>query len=195
MNKTEEYAYWGLIWEKFRAGDRTAFECIYNEYIDTLFAYGSRITNHRALLEDSIQDLFINIYTYGNKLRNPESLEFYLYKTLKRIIVRKLKEKYRFTHPDDFKEQFDLRFAIEDFPEDVLDDQVALLQKELKNLDSKQRELLYLRFTSGLTYREIALLMDSTHDAVKKQVLRLLKRLQSKMNLQFMGLFVLFQKK
>ena len=195
MNKAEEVAYWGLIWDKFRAGDRTAFECLYNEYIDALFAYGSKITNQRALLEDSIQDLFLNVYTHGSKLRNPESLEFYLYKTLKRIIIRKLKEKYRFSHPDDFKEQFDLNFSIEDFPEDVLDDQVALLQKELKQLDSTQRELLYLRFTSGLTYREIALLVDSNHDAVKKQVLRLLKRLHNKMNIHFMGLFVLFRKK
>lgn len=195
MDKTEETAYWGAIWDKFKAGDRSAFECLYNEYIDALYAYGSRMTNHRALLEDAIQDLFINIYSYGTKLRNPQSLEFYLYKTLKRIIIRKLKDKYRFSHPDDFIEQFELRFPIEDFPDDVLDEHIIVLQKELRNLDSRQRELLYLRFTSGLKYKEIALLLDCSHEAVKKQVTRLLKRLQKNMNMQLFGLFALFYKK
>src|SRR5690554_5020341 len=104
MNSSADGIYWEQIWDRFKTGDRRAFEIIYNEYIDALFAYGSRITSHKALVEDAIQDLFLDVYTYGKRLRKPESLEFYLYKSLKRIIIRKLKEKYRFTHPDDYKE-------------------------------------------------------------------------------------------
>ena len=34
------------MWNKFRDGDREAFKTNYNEFIDVLFAYGSRITSN-----------------------------------------------------------------------------------------------------------------------------------------------------
>ncbi len=92
MDHRGDKEYWQFIWDKFRNGDTQAFETIYTEFIDVLFAYGSKITNNKDLLEDAIQDVFINIYTYGKKLRKPELLEFYLFKTLKRILIRKKKE-------------------------------------------------------------------------------------------------------
>ncbi len=132
-----------------------AFEIIYNEYIDALFSYGARITTHKALLEDAIQDLFLDIYKYGKKLNKPKSLEFYLYKALRRIIIRKLKEKFRFVHPEQFAEQFHLKFPLEDMHSDNLEEHIEILQKELVNLDARKRELLFLKFTSGLTYNDI----------------------------------------
>lgn len=192
MDRTDEREYWELIWEKFKAGDRRAFDTIYNEFTDALFAYGLKITPHQALVEDAIQDTFIDVYSYGNKLRKPESLEFYLYKTLKRIIVRKLKEKYRFTHPDDFVLQFDLTFPLEESELDELEEQTGMLKHELQNLDAKKRELLFLKFNSGLTYAEIGVLLDCKPDTVKKQVHRILKFLRGKLGADFLELFVFF---
>jgi DNA-directed RNA polymerase specialized sigma24 family protein len=87
MDRSDEKGYWEFIWDKFRTGDRRAFELIYTEYADALFSYGSRITHHQALVEDAIQDTFLVVYNQGSRLRKPESLEFYLYKTLRRIVL------------------------------------------------------------------------------------------------------------
>lgn len=195
VDRSDEREYWELIWEKFRAGDRRAFETIYNDYVDALFAYGSKITLHHALVEDAIHDTFLDVYNYGSRLRNPGSLEFYLYKTLKRIIIRKLKEKHRFTHPDDFLVQFDLTFPLEDTELEELEEQTGMLKNELKNLDAKRRELLFLKFNSGLTYNEIGELLDCKPDTVKKQVHRILKFLRGKLGEDFLELFVMFVKK
>jgi RNA polymerase sigma factor (sigma-70 family) len=194
MNRTEEGAYWQVVWDKFKAGDRRAFETIYNEFADALFSYGSRLTNHRALVEDAIQDLFLDVYKYGTRLYKPESLEFYLYKTLRRIIIRKLKEKYRFTHPDQFTQQFDLKFPLEEMPSEFLEEQFEMLQKELVNLDAKKRELLFLKFNSGLTYPEMGALLDCKPDTVKKQVTRLLKYLQVRLKNHIIGLLIVIRK-
>jgi RNA polymerase sigma factor (sigma-70 family) len=183
--------YWQIIWDKFRAGDPTAFETIYNEYVDALFSYGSRITNDRALLEDAIQDVFIDIYSYGSTLRKPESLEYYLFKTLKRIIYKKLKEKYRFTHPEQLVEQFDLKFPLEEAEKEISDENLIKLKTELQSLDVKKRELLFLKFNSGLTYKEIGKLLSLSPDAVKKQVYRVLKNLRGKMGGRNLNLFLL----
>lgn len=195
MNRADEKEYWELIWEKFRAGDRRAFETIYSEFVDALFAYGMKMTSHHALVEDAIQDTFLDVYNYGSRLRNPGSLEFYLYKTLKRIIIKKLKEKYRFTHADDFVAQFDLKFPLEESELEDLAEHTGLLKNELKNLDAKKRELLFLKFNSGLTYTEIGELLNCKSDTVKKQVQRILKLLRRKLGEDFLELFLVCFKK
>lgn len=194
MNRADEKEYWGLIWEKFRAGDRHAFETIYNEYADALFAYGRKITPDIELAKDAIQDTFLDVYTYGKSLRNPESLEFYLYKTLKNILIRKLKEKKRLSHFDDFEAQFELRFPLEASEIDESEEHLIVLREELKNLDANKRELLFLKFNSSLTYKEIGELLNCKPDTVKKQVQRTLKFMRKKLGEDFLDVFlVLFR--
>jgi RNA polymerase sigma factor (sigma-70 family) len=190
--KNEDRNYWQIIWNKFKAGDRQAFETIYNEFVDVLYAYGSKITSNKSLVEDSIQDLFIDVYKYGSKLRQPEYLEYYLFKSLKRIIIRKLKENSKFDFTNDSFEQFNLSFSIEDVLEkEQLEEHIQLLQNEINDLDAKKRELLFLKFNSGLTYVEIGEMLDMKPDTVKKQVQRLLKYIQLKMGNTLLELFVL----
>lgn len=174
--------YWQSIWDKFKSGDRKAFEIIYKEFIDVLFAYGSKLSSDKLMIEDSIQDLFLDIYTYNTKLRKIESLEFYLLKSLKRIIIRKLKEVNRFSHP----EQFDLFFTFENEKGDQIEQKLEHLQNELKNLDAKKRELIFLKFNSGLTYVEIGKLLDMKPDTVKKQITRLLRYLRTDMEKEYL---------
>ncbi len=192
MVKTpSEREYWQIIWDKFKSGDQKAFEIIYNEYVDVLYAYGSKMTSDKSLVEDSIQDLFIDIYTYNIGLRKPESLEFYFFKTLKRIIIRKIKEKHRFSYPEHLLEQFDLCFRFEKEENEPLEEQLLLLQKELQQLDSKKRELIFLKFNSGLTYVEIGKLLELKPDTVKKQVARLLQFIRKNLGEEYLELFVL----
>lgn len=184
MEKHSDKEYWQLIWEKFKAGDCRAFEIIYNEFVDTLYAYGSKITSNRSLLEDAIQDLFIDVYTYGKSLRQPEYLEFYLFKTLKRIIIRKLKESKRMISVSDNLRTLDLKFPIEDIEEEKLleENQIFLLQQEIKNLDNKKREILFLKFNSGLSYVEIGKILGLKPGTVKKQVYRIITYFRDKIS-------------
>lgn len=172
--------YWQLVLLKFKTGDRDSFEEIYNEFADQLFAYGSKITTDRELLKDCIQDIFIDLYKYNPNIKNPELLEFYLYKSLKRLIVKKLNKDKRLQGFGNDHSSFDLIFSSETdyFPEELMNEQINLLQKALKTLDEKKRELLFLKFDSGLNYNEIGDLLDMKPDTVKKQVYRILQYLR-----------------
>lgn len=185
-----------MIWDNFKAGDRTSFEIIYNEFSDVLFAYGSRILSDKELLKDSIHDVFVDIYRYGSELRNPESLEFYLFKTLKRNIIRKLKQARLTSLTDENITTFDLKFDLEDeiTQDDPDSDRVVLLQKFLQLLDHSQREILFLKFNSGLTYPEIGKLLNLKPDTVKKQVYRLLDHLRSEMGNDMIGLLCILRR-
>lgn len=190
--KITEKEYWQSVWDKFRDGDREAFKTIYNEFIDVLFAYGSRITSNTSLLEDAIQDVFVDVYTYGKKLNHPEFLQYYLFKTLKNNIVRKLKENRRFDYSSNDELLFELKFPIEEQDNEQLDEQRLLLKEEIKNLDSRKRELLFLKFNSGLTYNEIGLLLNLKPDTVKKQIQRTLKYFKERFQGQSFQFFAFF---
>ena len=194
--KSTEREYWQLVWEKFRSGDREAFNTIYTEFIDSLFAYGSRITSDVCLLEDAIQEVFIDIYSYGKKLNHPEFLEYYLFKTLKNNIIRKLKEKRRFDYSKNDETSFELKFPIEEpfTDEPELEKQLLALREEINNLDTKKRELLFLKFNSGLTYAEIGLILNLKPDTVKKQVQRILAYFRKRFQNNFFELFFLCYK-
>ncbi|MBW8334210.1 MAG: sigma-70 family RNA polymerase sigma factor [Prolixibacteraceae bacterium] len=174
--------YWQLVLYKFKTGDRDSFEEIYNEFAGQLFAYGSKITTDRELLKDCIQDLFIDLYKYNPTIRNAELLEYYLYKSLKRLIIKKLKKDKRLEGFGDEHTSFDLIFSAEtdSFPDELMNEQINLLQNALKTLDDKKRELLFLKFDSGLNYSEIADLLDMRPDTVKKQIYRILQYLRGK---------------
>lgn len=175
--------YWQLIWKNFKEGDRNAFQTIYNEFIHSLYSYGSRITNDKELIKDSIQDTFIDVYTYGSTLRKPELLEFYLFKSLKRQIIRKLIERSKYTSNLELLDNFSLKFSIEDeIIDEEVDWQLKELQEIIKGLDKLKRELLFLKFNSGLSYIEIGKLLDIKPNTVKKQVYRILKDIRKKLN-------------
>lgn len=114
MNNSTNKEFWQLVLDKFKTGDKKAFATICNEFIDVLFDYGCKITSDRTIVEDAIQDLFIDIYRHSIRLRHPEYVEFYLLKSLKRIIIRKLKEIRKLDFADDSPEKFNLKFLIEE---------------------------------------------------------------------------------
>lgn len=172
--------YWQLVWLKFTTGDRSSFEEIYMEFADHLFAYGAKITTDRELLKDCIQDLFIDLYKYRPKLKNPELLEFYLYKSLKRSIIKRLqKDKHLQSFNQEFN-SFDLIFSSENdgFQDDLHNEHLESLQKALRILDDKKRELLFLKFNSGLNYNEIGDFLNIKPETAQKQVYRIIQYLR-----------------
>jgi len=171
--------YWQLLWLKFKDGDRDSFGEIYHEFADKLFSYGSKIASDRELLKDCIQDLFVDLYKYRPDLRNPELLEFYLYKSLKRLIIRRLQKDRLLESIHPASNSFELTFnaELDGYQDDSKNEQMELLQKALKSLDEKKRELLFLKFDSELSYLEIGLLLNMKPETAKKQVYRIVRHL------------------
>lgn len=80
------------LWAEFKAGNEMAFSALYERYIVALFNYGEIITADKELIEDSIHDLFVELWKNRNSIAQVESIRYYLYKALKRKIVRNLEK-------------------------------------------------------------------------------------------------------
>lgn len=188
---------WIDVWRRFRLGDRFAFSEIYEEFADVLFAYGIKITSDRELVKDCIQDLFFNIYRYNIKLQQPEYLEFYLFRSLKNDLIRKVKsKKQQSSLSDENVVLFDLKFLAEqDNHEPELEElRIEALQKILQTISPQKREMLFLKFSTGLNYAEIGEIVGMKADAVKKQVYRTLDDLRDRFGDKLLSLLSIFVK-
>jgi len=176
-------------------GDQESFSEIYEEFIDSLFAYGCKITRDRELVKDCIQDIFIDLQRLQPNLHNPEYIEFYLFKSLKNAIIHKTHQDKRFYDLEiGERDSFNFQFSIE---QDVFDLEFEHLRKEklkkiLLTIDNQRRELLYLKFNTGLSYAEIGQMLNMNPDTVKKQVYRTLDYLRVKFGHQLLELMIFF---
>ena len=104
------------LWKSFLSGDKEAFAFLYNQYVDILFSYGSKISNSQELVMDSIQEVFLDLYLKREKNKtNPENLKFYLILALKRNIIKKLKKNRKLVHNSeiDIEYLFEPEYSIE----------------------------------------------------------------------------------
>ena len=81
-----------IIWKSVKSGDSDAFRDIYNKYSDEMFRYGLKLSGSTEIVEDAIQNVFINIYRLRNNLSQPSSLKAYLLGALKNEILMNCKQ-------------------------------------------------------------------------------------------------------
>jgi RNA polymerase sigma factor (sigma-70 family) len=193
-NLTKDRTHWLEVWPRFLAGDQSAFSEIYEEFIDSLFAYGCKITRDHELVKDCIQDIFIELHRLQPILLHPEYIEFYLFKSLKNAILHKMqKDSMIINLPIKDLVDFELKFDIEKDVYELESDRLLAekLKMILQSLDPQKRELLYLRFSTGMNYGDIGQLLGINPDTVKKQLYRLLDLIREKHGVQLLELFVI----
>lgn len=196
-NAINDRAHWQEVMLRFRSGDQAAFGEIYSGFIDSLLSYGLKITRDHELVKDCIQDIFISLHKLNPNLHNPEYIEFYLFRSLKNALNYKFQEnKKSEAHPVEAIVAFELRYHVEQEIDDPESDRLRVekLKKILQTLDPQRRELLFLKFSTGLNYVEIGHLLDMNPETVKKQVYRTLDHLRGKYGNQLMELLMIFRK-
>lgn len=194
INKTNAGSYWKDVWTKFKNGDISAFNLIYDQHVDFLHSYGTKMTPDPELVEDAIQDLFLYLLSKKERLSVPDSLRFYLLKAFKRILLEKIrKEKLWLKRNDHDLPPFD--YSIE-FDSSSLakekEKKIELIEKLIEQLDSRKKEVIFLKFYSGLTYDEIGNVVGIQASSVKKLVYRTITSIRNILNPKIIELFLLF---
>ena len=160
------------IWKAIKSGDQKALGHVYEKYLNDLFRFGCQFTQNRDLIKDCIQDVFITI-GYKDSDSSVNSIKSYLYKSLYRELIRRLKKEGR---SKDLKEgSFEIELDIESAM--VLKDhhleKLSKIQSGLKALSPKQRQVILHYYYDGLTYDEIAQVMGIQH---KNTIAKLMTR-------------------
>lgn len=196
-NIIKDEKHWLEVWKGYLKGDEAAFSEIYEEYVDSLFAYGCKITKDREVVKDCIQDIFIDLQRLQPSIHHPRYIGYYLFKSLRNAVFRKARksDKIQLLTAEDMA-AFDMQFHIENDIFDLESDHLRIekLKEILQTLDSQKRELLYLKFSTNLSYAEIGQLVNLNPDTVKKQVYRILAHLRNKFGRKLQELFMIISR-
>ena len=171
-----------LLWESFVFGNKEAFANIYNQHLNTLFRYGTKLCADEEIVKDSIQEVFIDLYLKREKNKtNPENLKYYLILALKRNIIKKLKKIKKSgesisIYEVPFEPEYNVEQVIIKSEEET--EKNRYIESILNQLPVKQKEALYLRFNESMEYPEIAKVMDISVESVRKQVYRAIKTIR-----------------
>jgi RNA polymerase sigma-70 factor (ECF subfamily) len=155
--------------------DRTAFEKLYNKYKNKVYVISYNILKNEQLAEDAASDTFLSLAKSFQKIKNLEhhKLDYYIVISSKNTATNLLK-----------KEKENLAML-------PYDDDCYLSNKNLTNFDLEflkecinqltdtEQEILYLKFSLGLEYKDISNALDISCATARKRLQYAKEKLKS----------------
>ena len=128
---------------------------LYKEYFQVVFKYLFCLTHEADLSEELAQETFYQaLKTYDN-FRGDCKISTWLCQIAKHIWLKEFEKRKRYTS-DTIDKNSDNLIAKENVEYEVLASESKIeLYQRLQSLDETTREVMYLRFTGDLSFREI----------------------------------------
>jgi RNA polymerase sigma factor (sigma-70 family) len=184
------------LWQAFKNGDVEAYRSIYNLHVNYLLNYGLRLHNVLNVVEDSVQEVFIDLWQYRQNLADPNDIRFYLMRSLRNRIGKNFRKSQPFI--SGFDDNMDLPFLIEPSSEQrlielTIDNELReRIHFAIKSLTPRQKEIIYLRYFNDLSYDQICEIMNINYQSARTQHYNALKVLRNELKNSNLGLFAFF---
>lgn len=165
-----------------RAGDSRACRAIVERYQRLLYSIAYRLLGDHGEADDAVQQVFIRFFEKAGRLRRAKALKTYLARSTTNECIDRLRRLKR-------RQTISLEglgaaetLALEDAqtPQERIKrkELAALIQWALAELSAKQRKVVVLSFTEGLSYAEIAEVLGCEEVTVRTHLHRARKKLQ-----------------
>lgn len=173
-----------LLWDRFRKGDNEAFVSIFKIYYVPLFNYGCKISDQRTLIEDCIQELFIELWRNNGK-SEILSLKAYIFTAFKfkliKIIGKNVKSQNLKINNED--ENFEISIEMLLISEQDNKELTQRVYNALQKLPARQKEIIYLKFYLGFGYEEVSRIMNINYQAARNLLYKSIKELKKTITL------------
>ncbi|TDE18183.1 RNA polymerase sigma factor [Dyadobacter psychrotolerans] len=172
-----------ILWQRFKEGDRVAFESLIRTYYQPLFEYGRKFTSDRDALKDHVHDLFTNLWERREALGQTDCIRPYLLKSLRNRIY---KEKQRSDVFEEADQHDSTQFGFEEDEEtriisnELSDEKKLQIKHILSTLTRRQQEIIHLKFYQNLSNDQIAELLVISRPAVANLLYQTLKLFREK---------------
>lgn len=157
--------------QKIHEGDRRAFEKLFFEYFYDLCSYALQITKSQQKAKDIVQEVFYKLWKRREEWTIHSSLQAYLFRSVRNEALNKLD---REEHCKDVREEFTFRKnnrQTDQSDEDGVDQE--LLKKiwnVVSEMPNRRQSVFILHRKHGLSYREIAQVLDITRKTVENHM-------------------------
>ena len=166
-------------------GDVNAFEGLVKEYEKNVYNLALRMTGDPEDAADMAQDAFIKAYSSLSSFRGDSTFSVWLFRIVSNLcldFLRSRKRRPTVSLSVENDEGEDMEFEIADesqSPETLLEQKLTreAVRCGLDSLPPEQRQILLLREIQGLSYEEIAQVLELETGTVKSRIFRARKRL------------------
>jgi len=123
-----------------------------------LLAYALRLAGELGAAEDMVQEAFMRLHAQFDEVRDPKR---WLYRTVHNLALNHRRDTGKIV-PLDFGGELGVHSLECPDPQPLPDEQIARLESiglvrlSLETLDERSHELVRLKFTEGLSYKEIS---------------------------------------
>lgn len=177
--------------QELKRGNEAAFNHIINLHYSNLCTYAIKLCKDRFHAEDIVQNILIKFWQKHREINIYTNIKSYLYKSVYNEFIdqhRKKKELESLTQKHIESIHTSAR------PEEIDYNQISkIVNKEIKELPNKCREIFLLNKKEGLTHEEIANYLNISVKTVESHITRAFKtlntRLSSHKNIFFILLF------
>lgn len=168
-------------------GDVNAFEMLVREYEKNVYNLALRMVGNSEDAADMSQEAFIKAYNSLDSFRGDSKFSVWLYRIVSNVCLdfirsRKRKQTVSLSMEDDNGDDVELDIADDtQSPERLMDKRLTreAVRRGLASLPPGQRQILLLREIQGLSYDEIAEVLNVEAGTVKSRIFRARKKLSA----------------
>lgn len=172
------------VWKLISSGDKTAFGFVFKSLAKDLFKYGSKFTLDKSLIEDVIQDCFIELWNKRQKTKIEKSIKFYLVTAFRRELIRRISAERKFDSLEDCSDNYLVQLS--QIEVNLQNQEILQMDNELHQavgqLTSKQKEAIYLKYFVELSYEEIATTLGMQVPSLYNLIMKAMRSLKTSIN-------------
>lgn len=159
-----------LLLQRLKQDDEAAMEQIFKQYYPKLFRFAYNLIRERTQAEDAVQEVMMNIWNKRQSIKISESLNAYLYMSVRNNCLRAMSKNERKYWLDEGMED-DNRFAV-DNASDLLHskDLKGKINDAIELLPPKCALVFKLSRFEEKSYKEIAAMLDISVKTVENQM-------------------------
>jgi RNA polymerase sigma-70 factor (family 1) len=165
-----------------KSGNEEAFDEIYERYWGIIYLHVFRMLADEDDAKDLVQEVFITLWVKKDNIEFSTNLAGYLYVTARNKVINTIRQS---------KVQKNYLISLSQFAgahSNITLDQLnekdlaEAIEREVRNLPYKMREVFELSRKQNLSHKEIALHLDISDKTVKKQISNALKILKLRLH-------------
>ena len=158
-----------LLIQRFLAGEEVAFEQLVERYYQRIDRLAQQVVRHPMVAEDITQEVFLRAYRALARFRGEASFYSWLYRITINLCLNYLR---RQAHQIDMDQDAEASALPAADPSVVLETQERqrLIRRAIDTLPSHYRIAIILKDLEGLSYQEIAAILDIPLGTVKSRI-------------------------
>lgn len=141
-------------------------EQIYKQYFETVYKYLFCLTHNRNIAEELTQETFYRAVKKISTYKGECKISVWLCQIAKNLWYDECRKNKKLIQIDE-NQLFEMPTSEKTEDTVIVNEEKMVLYKKMQKLDEKTREVIYLRITGELSFKEIGIILNQTENWAK----------------------------